>query len=95
MLKIADLAKREGVTYSIVYQWVKGQGLPFLQLGGRMYVDETDFDNWKASKRTVIDRAEVIFEEFKEPTNPVKMTPLKAKLLADRNKYGFGMGIAK
>lgn len=53
LLTLNQFAERIGSTYYTVYGWIKKHGLPCIQIGAKLYVRESDYNEWLASRVVV------------------------------------------
>ena len=55
MLTVQEFAKSKNVSKPIIDTWIYRHGLPVVQIGRRVYIEETDYLAWVAEHRKVVD----------------------------------------
>lgn len=85
MLPLTEFAERIGISYNIVYGWVRHHGLPHIQIGSRRYVELSAYDEWLRSKmtknttQTKKERLNEVLEEIKDVPMPRISNRIAAK----------------
>lgn len=49
-------AAKEGVTEAVLNSWIYKYGLPVIQIGRRVYIDEDEFQSWLEQHKKIIPR---------------------------------------
>lgn len=76
MVPLADFAERIGISYNVVYGWIRHHGLPHIQIGSRRYIEPSAYDEWLQSKmtknttKTKKERLNEVLEEIKDVPIP-------------------------
>lgn len=47
-------AEKEGISVPVLDTWIYRHGLPVVQIGRRVYIDEAEFQQWWAEHRKVV-----------------------------------------
>ena len=54
MQTVQQFAKSNNVSKAIVDTWIYRHGLPVIQIGRRVYIDNNDYADWIASHKKVV-----------------------------------------
>ena len=62
-----DFAAKEGISVPVLDTWIYRHGLPVIQIGRRIYIDQSDYEAWLADHRKVINDKPVKSQEIALP----------------------------
>ena len=60
-------ADAQGVSISVLDSWIYRHNLPVVKIGGRVYIDEPDYQSWVEDHKTIITQAPVKSMEIALP----------------------------
>lgn len=76
-----SFAAQEGISVPVLDSWIYRHGLPVIQIGRRIYIDQSDYETWLAEHRKVIN----------EKTTPVKSTEISLPKQCRKSSLGAKM----
>ena len=85
MLPLTEFAERIGISYNVVYGWIRHHGLPHIQIGHRRYIEPSAYDEWLQSKmtknttQTKKERLKAVLEEIEDVPLPRISSRIAAK----------------
>jgi hypothetical protein len=67
MQTVQQFSKEKNISKAIVDSWIYRHGLPVIQIGRRIYIDDEDYESWLAGHRKVVEEKPVKSQEIALP----------------------------
>lgn len=79
LLSKRALSETTGRSISVIDSWIYRHGLPVVKIGGRVYIDESDYSAWVQEHKTVLTQKPAATEKIALPTQ-CRKSSLSAKM---------------